>query len=304
MKKRKYQSKNCSSGAYSGGFFGKILRPTSEYLFHERELMLIVRFSSYQTHQTCPYRSEKWYQWPCEDNPTIVIERWHIQLSWKKKKSEYSVSYMDYIANSKNRKFKKQIHVFLDRVNFWAEKLPISGRLILLLTLILGVSLFFPWFRFEYFSKDIETYSAFSYFTGYIGYAVVLAILLIPFFLLSHTKKEKIRSIIPFRLSDTQVVVFISSMILVGLLHLLFMVRVFTQFATPQVGVGTLLAISSSSCIIIAAFFLSRKTKEDSIELRHLDHHRDTEISDEYAAILGKKPKKETSEDGNMVLPI
>lgn len=210
---------------------------------------------------------------------------------------------MDYIANSKNRKFKKQILVFLDRINFGTAKLPISGRLILLLTLILWVSLFFPWFQFEYFNKETESYSAFSYFTGYIWYGIVLAVSVIPFFLLSHTKKEKIRAHIPFRLSDTQVVVFIASMVLVGLIHLLSMVRVFTQFATPEVGTGALLAFSSISCIIVSAFFLSRKNKEDSIELRHLDH-REVEMTDEYATILWKKQKKEDTEEGNMVLPI
>jgi ACR3 family arsenite efflux pump ArsB len=89
----------------------------------------------------------------------------------------------------------------------------------------------------------------------------------------------------PFRLSDTQVVVFIASMVLVGLIHLLSMVRVFTQFAAPEVGTGALLAFSSVSCIIVSAFFLSRKNKEDSIELRHLDH-REVEMTDEYATIL------------------
>jgi hypothetical protein len=57
---------------------------------------------------------------------------------------------MDYIANSKNRKFKKQILVFLDRINFGAGRLPISGRLILILTGALALSLFFPWLHFQY----------------------------------------------------------------------------------------------------------------------------------------------------------
>ncbi|MFZ2255796.1 MAG: hypothetical protein WAW59_07975 [Patescibacteria group bacterium] len=59
---------------------------------------------------------------------------------------------------------------------------------------------------------------------------------MIPFFLLSHTKKEKIRAHVPFRLSDTQVIVFVSSMILAVLLHLLLMVPIFAQFASTQVG--------------------------------------------------------------------
>lgn len=210
---------------------------------------------------------------------------------------------MDYIANSKNRKFKKQILVFFDRLNFGAEKLPISGRLILLLVCVLASSLFFPWFHFEYGSKDIAAYSAFSYYTGYIGYSIILTIFVVPFFLLSHTKKEKIRAHIPFRLSDTQVVVFVSSMVMVALVHLLLMVPIFSQFAITQVGTGYLIAMSSICCIIVSAFFLSKSNKEQSIEIRHIDH-REVDLPDEYASILGKKPKKESSEDSNMVLPI
>lgn len=210
---------------------------------------------------------------------------------------------MDYIANSKNRKFKKQILVFFDRLNFGAEKLPISGRLILLLTCILASSLFFPWFRFEYINQEVEIYSAFSYFTGHIGYGILLGVFIMPFFLLSHTKKEKIRAHIPFRLSDTQVVVFVSSMILVALIHLLLMVPIFSQFASTEVGTGYLIAMSSVSCIIVSAFFLSKSNKEQSIEIRHIDH-REVDLPEEYANILGKKPKKESGEDSNMVLPI
>jgi hypothetical protein len=210
---------------------------------------------------------------------------------------------MDYIANSKNRKFKKQILVFLDRINFGAGKLPISGRLILILTGILLLSLFFPWLHFQYSDGKIESYFAFSESTGYIGYGVLLSLVLIPFFLLSHTKKEAIRAHIPFRLSDTQLIVFVTSMTITSLIHLILMVPIFAQFASTEVGTGFLLAISSSFCIIFSAFFLSQKTKSDSVELRHLDH-REVEISDEYREILGKKGKKENSDDSNMVLPI
>lgn len=75
---------------------------------------------------------------------------------------------MDYIANSKNRKFKKQILVFFDRINFGTGKLPLSGRFVLILVSILALSLFFPWLEFEYFNKEVEYYSAFSYYVGYI----------------------------------------------------------------------------------------------------------------------------------------
>jgi hypothetical protein len=64
-----------------------------------------------------------------------------------------------------------------------------------------------------------------------------------------------------------------------------------------------LLALTSVFCIIISAFFLSKRTKEDSIELRHFDH-QDAALTDEYAEILGKKRTKEDKDNENMVLPI
>lgn len=222
----------------------------------------------------------------------------------KKEENRILYEYMDYIANSKNRKFKKQIHGFIDRINFGAEKLPVSGRFILMLTFILGLSLFFPWLEFEYLNGDTESYSAFSGFTWYIGYGIILWLIIIPFFLLSHSKKERIRAHVPFRLSDTQLIVFISSMILTSLLHLISMVSVFWQFTTgTNIGKWFLIAISSICCIIISAFFLSKKIKEESIELRHIDH-KEVDLSDEYTTILWKKVKKDNQEDSNMVLPI
>lgn len=75
---------------------------------------------------------------------------------------------MDYIANSKNRKLKKQILVFFDRLNFGAGKLPISGRFILFLTGVLALSLIFPWFHLEFSTGDRASYFAFSVYTGYL----------------------------------------------------------------------------------------------------------------------------------------
>jgi hypothetical protein len=65
---------------------------------------------------------------------------------------------VDYIANSKNRKFKKQILTFFERLNFGAGKLPLSGRVILMMTGLLLVSLFFPWFKFTYLSSPATTF--------------------------------------------------------------------------------------------------------------------------------------------------
>lgn len=212
---------------------------------------------------------------------------------------------VNYIANSKNRKFKKQILSFFERLNFGAGKLPLSGRIILVMSFLLLLSLLFPWLHCEFLSAAPKDFGAFSYATGYIGYGIIISVILIPFFLLSHSKKEKIRAHIPFRLSDTQAVVFIAALLLTSLLHLLFMSRVFQQFVqTIEIGHGFLMATSSVICIIISAFFLSKNTKEQAREIRYLDHY-DTENLAEYRSIIdGTDQKSDKSDDTNMTLPI
>jgi hypothetical protein len=211
---------------------------------------------------------------------------------------------VNYIANSKNRKFKKQILTFFERLNFWAGKLPISGRVILMMNFLLIFSLFLPWIHFEYRSTEGASFTAFSFYTWYIGYGAVVAILCIPFFLLSHSKKERIRASIPFRLSDAQAIVFIASLLLTALFHTLFMSEVFAQFAKVYIGRGFLIATSSTICIIIAAFFLSKSTKEQAREIRYLDHS-DIESLSEYKSILERNaPKSDKKDDTNMTLPI
>jgi hypothetical protein len=74
----------------------------------------------------------------------------------------------DYIANSKNRKLKKRIMLFLSRLDFGREKLPFAGKMILFLDGILFLSLFFSWFHFTYIDNSVTSYSAFSVYTGYI----------------------------------------------------------------------------------------------------------------------------------------
>lgn len=210
----------------------------------------------------------------------------------------------NYIANSKNRKLKKQILAFFDRLNFWTGKLPISGRVVLFFTAVLTFSLFFPWFHFGYSDGQNASFFAFSAYTGYVGYGIVLSLILIPFFLLSHEKKEQIRAHVPFRLSDTQAVVFITSMLVTAFFHLLFMSSIFDQFAIEiQVGKGFLIAMSSSVCILVSAFFLSKSTKEQSIEMRYLDHHEVDALS-EYRSILSKWAQSDKQDEKNMTLPI
>jgi len=222
----------------------------------------------------------------------------------EKKGNIYILEHMsDYITNSKNRKLKTKILLFLSRINIWAGKLPISGRLIILMEIILGVSLFFPWLHLTYLDGSIENYYAFSQFSLYIGYGIVMALIFIPFFLLSHTKKERVRAIVPFRLSDTQAIVFIVSLLLNTIVILIFVNNLYsTQIAAlgSSLGMGFKIAFSAIICTLISAYFLSKSTKISNTEICYIDHQNDDELT-KYNSILGNDDEKNKK---NMSLPI
>lgn len=177
----------------------------------------------------------------------------------------------EYNTNIQNRKLKKQVLNFFSRLGFGAWQLPLSGRLILAFEVILTISLFLPWLEIESVSTGIATYSAFSRFLGFIGYGVIASIIIVPFFLISHTKKEQIRAYVPFRLSDTQAVVFVSTMILVALVQLILISPAYRAFWAVEFRIGFHLAGASIASMIICGFFLSKKIKNQNTESYFLD---------------------------------
>ncbi len=83
------------------------------------------------------------------------------------------------------------------------------------------------------------------------------------------------------------------------------MSQVFTQFTqNVELGKGFLIATSSTICIIIAAFFLSKSTKEQAREIRYLDHHDADSLSEYRSIIEWKTWKTDKEDDANMTLPI
>lgn len=207
----------------------------------------------------------------------------------------------DYITNSKNRKLKTKILLFLSRINIWAGKLPLSGRVIILMEAILLGSLFFPWINLVRLDGVIVTQYAFSQFSLYIGYAILIAIVIIPFFLLSHTKKERLRSMVPFRLSDTQAIVFITSVIFVSLINLVVINWLYNdQIAVSTLMIGFRIALSSVIFILIASYFLSHSNKTTNTDMYYIDHQTDDELS-KYKNILNQDDENKKK---NMSLPI
>lgn len=129
---------------------------------------------------------------------------------------------MDYIRNSKNRKLKTQIIQFFSRISFGTHRLGFAGKGIVFCMVLIFLSLFFDWMRSSSsLGAEAYTYSAFSLYTGGIGYGIILALFLEGFFLLSHSRKENLRAYVPFRLSDAQAIVFINSMLITAIIHFL-----------------------------------------------------------------------------------
>ncbi len=225
-------------------------------------------------------------------------------ISLEKKENIYILTYMsDYITNSQNRKLKTKILLFLSRINIGASKLPISGRIIVLMECILCVSLFFPWLTLTYLDGHIQVHTAFSQFSLYIGYSILLVVGIIPFFLLSHTKKERIRAMVPFRLSDTQAIVFFTSILLTSLINLIFVNNLFSaQMAGmgSTIAIGFKIAFSSLMIILASAYYLSRSTKTANTDVCYLDHQIDDELLAYNSILRGDDSKKKK----NMSLPI
>lgn len=108
---------------------------------------------------------------------------------------------------------------------------------------------------------------------------------------------------LPFRLSDTQAIIFIMNILFVSLIHLvivngLYSSQIAAQWSTLTTGFR--LAICSVFAIFIATYYLSRSNKTSNTDMYYLDHQTDDELS-KYKNILSK-----TDEDNkkNMSLPI
>lgn len=214
---------------------------------------------------------------------------------------------MDYIRNSKNRKLKTQILAFFSRLSFGSHRFGIAGKLLLVSNLALLVSLCFPWMRLTRMDGSIQTISAFSLFTGYIGYGILIGVGVVLFFLFSHSKKEHLRAYVPFRLSDAQAIVFIFSLIFTSIIHFLLISFTFQNFALQGISVlfGCKFALTSSIFVLIISYFFSKSEKYIASNLSYLDKREYSQF-DEYRDIIGREQtQKNPKEDSkNMTLPI
>lgn len=145
------------------------------------------------------------------------------------------------------------------------------------MNLILFSTIFFPWIELTTtIGSEKLSSSAFSGLSGGIGYGVIISTFIMLFFLLSHTKKEQFRSYIPFRLSDTQAIVFVATMMLVTIVQLLIISsNIYSPLIASgglKIGIGMNIALASVICILISGFFLSATLKEKNTDAYYLGH--------------------------------
>lgn len=209
-----------------------------------------------------------------------------------------------YSTNAKNRKLKKQVLGFLSRIGFASGGLPLSGKMILIFALLLLSSLFFPWLQIASANNDVKNYSAFSQEMGYIGYGIVVAVVVIMFFLLSHTKKEHIRAYVPFRLSDTQAIVFVSSLVLVATIELFVILPVYGLLGGVSVERWGILALTSVVMMILCGFFFSRSMKMENTESYYLNRDISDNLGEYKNIIHPNVHQQKERKKQNMSLPI
>lgn len=210
-----------------------------------------------------------------------------------------------YIKKSQNKKLKKQVFDFFSKLSFGFVKLPFSGKIILFLSFVLLATLPFSWIELRRWSENFF-YTAFSSYSGHIGFGIIIGAIIIAFFLLSHKKKEHFRSYVPFRLSDTQAIVFVSSLIVVAIVELIIISRIYNEIAINGVVIQKplVIALASSIFMIISWFFLSKSLKEENTDMYYLHHDVNPDF-EEYRDILHPELKNhEKSKKQNMTLPI
>ena len=107
----------------------------------------------------------------------------------------------------------------------------------------------------------------------------------------------------PFRLSDTQAIVFVISILLTSLTNLIIVNSLFSSQKAgmgSNITIGYKIAFSALIIMIISTYFLSKSTKTSNTDICYLDHKIEDELSEYNNILSGENQKKKK----NMSLPI
>lgn len=209
---------------------------------------------------------------------------------------------MNYILNSKNRKFKFKLHLLFDRLSFNFLNLETSQKIAALWIIISIVALFMNWSIIEY--DGIKKSTAFSIRSWYVWFIISLSLIFVSFIILSNKNKEKLKTKAHIVFYDYTLIIFVWILVLLLSVVTFNSIRWFSTF-TNSVKAWNWIAFEIIWSIFIILWWIMayREKKQEILSKVYIENSKFEVHSDleEYKDILGqnKAPNK-----SNMSLPI
>ena len=208
---------------------------------------------------------------------------------------------MNYSINSKNRKLKYKIHLILNRLWFNFFNLSLSQKISFVWIIISFISLFLNWFTIKY--ETILNYTAFSINAWYVGFIILVELLILLFLILSNSNKEKFKSKTNLVFHDHTIIIFFWLIIFLLTWAIFNSIKWFTLlFQDISTWNWIVFELVGSIFIIFSGILNYREKKQEILHKIYVENNLKNNIDlEEYKDILDNKP---SSDKNNMSLPI
>ncbi|EKD65786.1 MAG: hypothetical protein ACD_49C00085G0001 [uncultured bacterium (gcode 4)] len=208
---------------------------------------------------------------------------------------------MNYSINSKNRKLKYKLHLILNRLWFNFFNLSLSQKISFVGIIISFISLFLNWFTIKY--DTILNYTAFSINAWYIGFIILLELIILLFLILSNSNKEKFKSKTNLVFHDHTIIIFFWLIIFLLTWAIFNSIKWFTLlFQDISIWNWIVFELVGSIFIIFSGILNYREKKQEILHKIYVENNLKNNIDlEEYRDILDNKP---SSDKSNMSLPI
>lgn len=206
---------------------------------------------------------------------------------------------MNYIANSKNRKLKNKISLFLSHINFQAIHFPLWKKLILSGFILGIISLFLNWI---YISREVSG-NGFSMYSGFIGYIMIIPFGIILSSLFSKQKIQTFKSLLRIRTTEWHLSLLTGWVLFTGAIIVMNMSLAMSSFVHKDATIGSgLIFWIISGLVLIAGWALRHKEeKNEIIENMYIHHQTKTQTLAEIEEVMNHR--KDQDDKKNMTLP-
>ena len=208
---------------------------------------------------------------------------------------------MNYSINSKNRKLKYKLHLILNRLGFNFFNLSLSQKISFVGIIVSFFSLFINWFTIKY--DTVLTYTAFSINAWYVGWIILVELLILLFLILSNNNKEKFKSKTNLVFHDHTIFIFFWLIIFLLTWAIFNSIKGFTLlFQDISIWNWIIFELVGSIFIIFSGILNYREKKQEILHKIYVENNLKNNIDlEEYRDILDNKP---SSDKSNMSLPI